>query len=149
MTLADHLERHRARLKALVGLLDEERRLLSDGGVDGAGLARLAEAKQQRFDELERFEGQRRQVQQRLGYDDSRAGDQQAAEDAGCPALWRAIREHADQVARLNRTNGVLIGLRMEHNQRMLNFIEETVGKGLYGPDGQARAGGGQVSSRA
>lgn len=148
MSLAEHLERHRARLDALIGLLDEERRLLGDGGVDGDGLARVAQAKQEHFQALERFETQRRQVQRRLGYDDDRAGDARAATDAGCGALWNAIRERADQAARLNRTNGVLIGIRLEHNQRMLNFIEEAVGKGLYGPDGQARAAGGHVSSR-
>ena len=90
----------------------------------------------------------RRQVQRRLGYDDDRAGDARAAADAGCAGLWESIRERADQVARLNRTNGLLIGIRLEHNQRMLNFIEEAAGKGLYGPDGQARAAGGHVSSR-
>lgn len=148
MSLAEHLERHRTRLDALIGLLDEERRLLGDGGVDGDGLARVARAKQEHFQALERFETQRRQVQRRLGYDDDRAGDARAATDAGCGALWNAIRERADQAARLNRTNGVLIGIRLEHNQRMLNFIEEAVGKGLYGPDGQARAAGGHVSSR-
>lgn len=148
MSLAEHLERHRTRLDALIGLLDEERRLLGDGGVDGDGLARVARAKQEHFQALERFETQRRQVQRRLGYDDDRAGDARATTDAGCGALWNAIRERADQAARLNRTNGVLIGIRLEHNQRMLNFIEEAVGKGLYGPDGQARAAGGHVSSR-
>lgn len=149
MSLADHLERHRARLEALVALLDEERQLLRDGGVDGDSLARVAQAKQAHFQELERFETQRRQVQRRLGYEDNRAGDQRAAMDAGCAGLWNAIHDHADQVARLNRTNGVLIGVRLEHNQRMLNFIEEAAGKGLYGPDGQARAAVGHVSSRA
>lgn len=148
MSLAEHLERHRGRLDALIGLLEEERLLLRSGGVDGNGLARVAQAKQEHFQALERFETQRRQVQRRLGYDDDRAGDARAAADAGCAGLWEAIRERADQAARLNRTNGVLIGIRLEHNQRMLNFIEEAAGKGLYGPDGQARAAGGQVSSR-
>ncbi|MTI50188.1 MAG: flagellar protein FlgN [Alcanivorax sp.] len=148
MSLAEHLERHRSRLDALIDLLDEERRLLGDGGVDGDGLARVAQAKQAQFQALERFETQRRQVQRRLGYDDDRAGDALAASDAGCADLWASIRERADQAARLNRTNGVLIGIRLEHNQRMLNFIEEAAGKGLYGPDGQARAAGGHVSSR-
>jgi len=148
MSLAEHLERHRARLDALIDLLDDERRLLGDGAVDGDGLARVAQAKQEQFQALERVEPQRRQVQRRLGYDDDRAGDARAAADAGCTALWASIRERADQAARLNRTNGVLIGIRLEHNQRMLNFIEEAAGKGLYGPDGQARAAGGHVSSR-
>ncbi|QVL42164.1 MAG: flagellar protein FlgN [Alcanivorax sp.] len=148
MSLAEHLERHRARLDVLIGLLDEERQLLRNGGVDGDGLARVAQAKQEQFQALERFETQRRQVQRRLGYDDDRAGDARAAADAGCAGLWESIRERADQVARLNRTNGLLIGIRLEHNQRMLNFIEEAAGKGLYGPDGQARAAGGHVSSR-
>ncbi|MEP4523135.1 MAG: flagellar protein FlgN [Alloalcanivorax venustensis] len=148
MSLAEHLERHRARLDALIGLLDEERQLLRNGGVDGDGLTRVAQAKQEQFQALERFGTQRRQVQRRLGYDDDRAGDARAAADAGCAGLWESIRERADQVARLNRTNGLLIGIRLEHNQRMLNFIEEAAGKGLYGPDGQARAAGGHVSSR-
>ena len=148
MSLAEHLERHRTRLDALIGLLDEERQLLANGGVDGDGLARVAQAKLEQFQALERFETQRRQVQRRLGYDDDQAGDVRAAADAGCAGLWESIRERADQAARLNRTNGVLIGIRLEHNQRMLNFIEEAAGKGLYGPDGQARAAGGQVSSR-
>ena len=148
MSLAEHLERHRAHLDALIGLLDEERQLLRDGGVDGDELTRVAQAKQQRFEALERFETQRRQVQQRLGYPDNRAGDARAAADAGCTALWETIRERADQAARLNRTNGVLIGIRLGHTQRMLNIIEEAAGKRLYGPDGQARSGGGHVSSR-
>jgi len=148
MSLAEHLERHRARLDTLIDLLDDERRLLGDGAVDGDGLARVAQAKQEQFQALERFETQRRQVQRRLGYDDDRAGDARAAADADCAGLWESIRERADQVARLNRTNGLLIGIRLEHNQRMLNFIEEAAGKGLYGPDGQARAAGGHVSSR-
>ena len=47
MSLAEHLERHRTRLDTLIGLLDEERRLLGDGAVDGDGLARVAQAKQE------------------------------------------------------------------------------------------------------
>jgi len=148
MSLAEHLQRHRSRLDTLIGLLDDERRLLGDGGVDGEGLARVARAKHDQFQALEHFENQRRQVQRRLGYQDNRAGDARAAADAGCDALWDTIREQADRAARLNRTNGMLIGIRMAHNQRMLNLIEEAAGKGLYGPDGQARAAGGQVNSR-
>ena len=52
MSLAEHLERHRAHLDALIGLLDEERQLLRDGGVDGDELTRVAQAKQQRFEAL-------------------------------------------------------------------------------------------------
>jgi flagella synthesis protein FlgN len=56
MSLAEHLERHRARLDTLIDLLDDERRLLGDGAVDGDGLARVAQAKQEQFQALERFD---------------------------------------------------------------------------------------------
>lgn len=149
MTLAGHLERHRAHLESLVGLLREERRLLAAGEVDGDRLAQVAGRKGARLAELEGFEQQRRRALRRLGYADDREGDERAAADAGCQPLWRAIRERADLAADLNRTNGALIDIRMEHNQRLLNALQEMAGAGLYGPDGRARGRGGSVSSRA
>ena len=103
MSLAEHLERHRARLDTLIDLLDDERRLLGDGAVDGDGLARVAQAKQEQFQALERFETQRRQVQRRLGYDDDRAGDARAAAFGAEAPLLRELKEGAAVVRAYGR----------------------------------------------
>ncbi|MFP1682496.1 flagella synthesis protein FlgN [Alloalcanivorax sp. C16-1] len=149
MSLAARLRDHRARLDDLVALLDQERRLLAAGRVDGEQLARVAARKGERLAELERFEQQRRQVQQRLGYPDDQDGDQRAAADAGCAALWHGILDTARRAARLNRDNGTVIGVRMEHNQRLLNVLQEQAGQRLYGPDGQARGNRRRLDQRA
>ncbi|MGL6159422.1 flagella synthesis protein FlgN [Microbulbifer sp.] len=149
MTLAGHLEHHRAHLESLVELLCEERRLLAAGQVDGARLSQIAGRKSERLEELEHFERQRRRALCLLGYSDDRDGDERAAADAGCLPLWHAVRERAGRAADLNRTNGLLIGIRMEHNQRLLNALQETAGRDLYGPDGRPRGGSGRVNSRA
>jgi len=148
MGLAAHLRDHRARLDALVTLLDQERALLADARVDGEQLARVAEHKSAALAELERFERHRRQVQQRLGYSDDRQGDQRAAADAGCAELWHGILDAARHAARLNRDNGTMIGVRMEHNQRLLNVLRDQAEGGLYGPDGQARGNGRRLDQR-
>lgn len=149
MSLAAHLQRHGERLDELVDLLERERTLLADGEVDGTELGRLAERKQACLAALDDFERRRREVQRRLGYRDDREGDRRAARQAGCADLWATLQATAQRAADLNRTNGVLIGVRMESNQRLLNGLREWAGRGLYGPDGQARAGGGRVDQRA
>lgn len=149
MGLAAHLQRHRERLDELVALLEQERAHLSTGPVDGAELGQLAERKQACLTALNEFEQKRREVQRRLGYRDDREGDRRAAGQAGCANLWAEIQTTAQRAADLNRTNGVLIGVRMESNQRLLNSLREWAGRGLYGPDGQARTGGGRVDQRA
>ena len=149
MSLAVHLRRHRERLDELVTLLEQERAHLAAGPVDGTELGRLAERKQACLTALNEFEQRRREVQRRLGYRDDHEGDRRAARQAGCADLWAAILTTAHRAADLNRTNGVLIGVRMESNQRLLNGLREWAGRGLYGPDGQARTGGGRVDQHA
>ena len=149
MTLTDHLQEQRAHLEQLLDLLHEERRLLAAGLVDGARLSQLAEEKRGQLAQLEKMEQQRRQGLRRLGYSDDRAGDERAASESSCLPLWRGLRDRVEQAAELNRSNGVLIGIRTEHNQRLLNALRDAAGRGLYGPDGQAHGRGARVSSRA
>lgn len=149
MSLARHLQGQRARMEELVALLGSERQLLADGRVDGEALARIAADKQQHLSAIDRFESQRRQAQDRLGYGSDRAGAERAAREAGCLPQWQAIDSLARDAARLNRVNGELVHMRLEHNQRMLNFLREAAGSSLYGPDGHSRRHSGQVDSRA
>lgn len=150
MGLSDHLKKQHQCLSSLLELLDDERRALATGRVDGQRLNDLAESKQQRFDELERLESQRRQALQRLGYDNSRQGSDRAARDAGCRDSWQDFCDTAERVRRLNQLNGSVIQNRLSHNQRLLNFLHEAADNGVYGADGQARRQGlGRVASQA
>lgn len=149
MSLPQFIQQHRQRVEQLTQLLHAERAQLSAGTLNGAQLAEIAERKQRSLKTIDDFEQQRRQTLQRLGYEDSRAGDEQAAQDAGCLALWRDLIALAEEAERLNRANGSIISIRSETNQRLLNALQEAAGQGLYGPDGRARTRNGKVSSTA
>lgn len=149
MTLPRHLASQRQQLEELLALLHEERQLLAEGHVDGERLSELAEEKRTRQARLEKLEQQRRRGLTQLGYSDDRDGDKRAAADADCLALWRALRDSADRAADMNRGNGTMIGIRLQHNQRLLNALRDAAGKNLYGPDGRANSRSARVSSRA
>lgn len=149
MSLAQFLQHQQRRIECLMELLSQERDLLGAGEVNGARLSDIAHSKQRSLEEINFFEQQRRQTLQRLGYRDDRGGDEQAARDAACLHQWQQLTARAGEAAELNRTNGVMIGIRSESNQRLLNTLQEAAGKGLYGPDGRARNSTGKVSSRA
>lgn len=149
MTLHRHLASQRQQLEELLALLHEERQLLAEGHVDGERLSQVAEEKNTRLAQIEKLEQQRRRGLTQLGYSDDRDGDERAAADADCAALWRALRDSAGRAADLNRGNGTMIGLRLQHNQRLLNALRDAAGKNLYGPDGQANGRSARVNSRA
>ncbi|MCQ4347309.1 flagellar protein FlgN [Pseudomonas stutzeri] len=141
MSLAQHLARQSACVAQLLALLENEAQLLGSGPVDGERLTALAADKQALLVGIEQLESQRRHAQQRLGYGDDQAGAERAAADAGCRPAWLQLLAMARRAQRLNRLNGEHIRMRLEHNQRLLNFLHEAAGKGLYGPDGQSRHG--------
>lgn len=149
MSLEASLERQRQRIASLETLLNRERQALFEGRVDGELLNRIATDKQAMLEQVERFETQRSQAQQRLGYDAGLAGASRAAADAGCLSTWQALLEDAQRTARLNAVNGDMIRQRLEQNQRMLNALREAAGNSLYGPNGQTRPRESQLSSRA
>lgn len=139
MSLAKHLDRQRQALQRFVDLLEEERLTLGEGQIDGQRLEQLARAKQEMLALLEQLERQRSNGQRTLGYGEGSEGAERAAIDAGCQPQWQALIELAAHAKLQNRLNGDTIRIRLEHNQRMLNFLHEAAGKPLYGPDGQSR----------
>lgn len=150
MSLAKHLARQSATLAQFTRLLRDEQHALAQGNVNGQLLAELAVGKQALLEALEQLEAQRRHAQLRLGYGDDRQGATRAAADAGCEAAWQQLLVDARRAHQLNRLNGESIRTRLELNQRMLNFLREASGNGLYGPDGQSRHGRlGALASRA
>lgn len=150
MSLAQHLEHEQQHLDAFIALLEAERASLSEGEVDGESLASQAQQKQQHMERLETLETQRRNVLQKLGYGQGRQGAEAAARDAHCLETWHAFLGRALHAKQLNQLNGVLIGSRMNQNQRILDFLNNAAGKALYGPNGQSRRRGfGGVTSKA
>ncbi|KAF0804099.1 flagella synthesis protein [Alcanivorax xiamenensis] len=149
MSLNTHLQRQHDHLASLGHLLSEERALLVEGSVDGPALGAVAQRKAALLETLDTFESRRRDALRRLGYDNTPQGDEQAAREAGCLPLWRAIQAHARAVAADNRINGELIELRAANNLRLLNALREQAGNPLYGPDGQPGPRGGRLSSSA
>lgn len=150
MSLAKHLETQQHAVREFVELLEREQRLLAEADVDGQQLIEVADGKRRVLAEIERLDGIRSGAQRRLGYADGASGAEQAARDAQCLDAWLALRDLAERAQTLNQLNGDVIRLRMEQNQRILNFLNEAAGKPLYGPNGQARRQGiGGVSSSA
>lgn len=150
MSLAKHLEiQHRA-LQDFVDLLEREQRLLAEADVDGQQLLEVADGKRSVLGEIERLETLRTRAQGKLGYPEGRSGAEQAARDAGYLAAWQQLHDTAQRAQTLNQLNGEVVRMRLEQNQRILNFLNEAAGKPLYGPNGQSRRHGlGGVSSSA
>lgn len=149
MSLQRLLEQQQSRLEALTNLLDHEQEQLLDGTVDGARLEKIAQDKFRLLLSLEETEGNRARVQRKLGYPDDASGARQAAEDAGCLEQWQTTLDMAAHTARLNERNGRLIGLRMAHNQQMLDYIHHIAEKSVYAADGRATMGQRRLNTSA
>ncbi len=149
MNFAAHLRDQHDRLDQLIGLLDRERDLLGEGTIDGEALGALAAEKQHVLDALADGEDRRRTAQAGPDHSANVARDERAAREQGCFESWQQMRDRTRQAAQLNHFNGQLITIRLTSNQRLLNDLHALVGKGLYGPDGQARGGDNRIASQA
>ncbi|MBY5924920.1 MULTISPECIES: flagella synthesis protein FlgN [Halomonas] len=139
MSLTRLLDQQHTRLSDLLGLLQQEQECLVQGQVDTEALVGLATRKSEIQQQLAETEARRRQVQCRLGYADDREGARQAAMDAGCIAQWDSTMAMARDVSRANLRCGELLGLRMQHNQQMLDEIHRIANASVYRPDGRTR----------
>ena len=149
MNFAAHLRDQHDRLDQLIGLLDRERDMLGEGTIDGEALGALAAEKQQVLDALADCEDRRRTTQAGPDHSANVARDERAAREQGCFESWQQMRDRTRQAAQLNHFNGQLITIRLTSNQRLLNDLHALAGKGLYGPDGQARGGENRIASQA
>lgn len=149
MSLASLLTDQQQRVDALISLLGNEQSLLTQGDIDGEALADVAHQKQQLLTELERIETLRRSVQKRLGYESGAQGAKTAARDAGCTATWNQLLEKSERAARMNALTGEMLSLRMQHNQKMLDYIRQIAEKTLYNPNGRNSAQPGRINASA
>ena len=125
-----------------VVVLKKEQKALAQGDTDA--LPALVEEKNVLGGQLATLATQRNVLLAGLGL----AGDRPGVEAwcAGHPeekvvaAAWAGVLELAREAKELNRLNGELIALRMQHNARALEALRSGNNPlDLYGPDGQAQ----------
>jgi flagella synthesis protein FlgN len=137
---ADSVER-------FVHLLEEEKALLTEGRTQA--LAAAIEKKEELAAKLNELARQRGDYLASDGFSPDRAG--MASWSAGYPeqreaiAAWNRTLSLAAQAKELNRVNGQLIRLHLQHTGEALEVLLRKEGHlDLYGPDGRATALGDQ-----
>jgi flagella synthesis protein FlgN len=149
MHLAQRLRAQFDGLQALITLLEQEREALAVGAIDGERLQQLAADKQAVLAELEDSERARRAAQAEQGYPPGDAGARQAARDADCLKAWQAVRAASERAARLNELAGMMVRLRLQQNQRMLDLIHAVSEKTLYDTRGRSGPQRRQINASA
>ena len=113
-------------LQAFVGLLRREQALLTEGNIEALPL----------------LTAEKSALAGRLG---QLSGDRERAAPTPGMEGWQSLVDLAAEARALNETNGKLIALRMQHNQRALAILMAAADQDVvYGPDGQQRMGSGR-----
>jgi flagella synthesis protein FlgN len=92
---------------------------------------------------LARLETTRDTLLAEMGLPAGRSGMELAASaDARIAEQWSLLQKTAERARRFNTSNGELIRVRMDYNQRALTALQVAVPQkaGFYGPDGRIPA---------
>ncbi|RDK01798.1 flagella synthesis protein FlgN [Paraburkholderia lacunae] len=103
----------------------------------------IVEKKTELIGMLARLENERDAQLAELGFPAGWPGMELAAStDARLAAQWSLLQKAADRARRFNTSNGELIRVRMDYNQRALKALQVAVPQktGFYGPDGRIPA---------
>lgn len=127
-------------VKRFIGLLREEQKSLGEGAIDT--LADLIERKTLVAGQLTNLAALRNARLQASGHAPDRAGVEAwlgaHPDDRETRTAWNEVLTQTAEARELNRVNGELIKMRMQHNT---NALEALLGASrplsLYGPDGQ------------
>jgi flagella synthesis protein FlgN len=144
VAMADLLRTLEAEADAVVrfvDLLKLEQESLANGNIDA--LAPIIQQKNSVATELATFAKQRNASLASKGFGPDRAGVEAWCErhpsDTRAGATWSRILLLASEARELNRVNGELIKIRMQHNTQALEaLLGASQSLDLYGPDGQA-----------
>lgn len=125
-----------------VVVLKKEQKALAQGNTDA--LPTLVEEKNVLGGQLATLATQRNVLLAGQGLAGDRPGIEawcaRHLEEKGVAAVWTQVLELAREAKELNRLNGELIALRMQHNARALEALRSGNNPlDLYGPDGQAQ----------
>ena len=103
----------------------------------------IVEKKTELIGVLARLEAARDSQLAELGFPSGWTGMELAAStDTRVAAQWTLLQKAADRARRVNTSNGELIRVRMNYNQRALTALQVNVPRkpNLYGPDGRIPA---------
>ncbi len=142
LALARFLDEEAAALGDFLDLLQKEQEALVRG--DAEALLPLAEDKNQHFARLAQLAERRNEALARLGLPADRPGMEAWLAGTGDLAAarrrWQEMLERLARARELNRTNGILIATRLQHNQQALQALLFAANQAaLYGPDGHAK----------
>ena len=136
-----------AAITHFIGLLQQEQTTLTQGLTDE--LPALVTQKDQLAEQLTTLTLQRNTLLARDGLPSDRPGIEawckKNPERNDIADAWASVMTCAAEAKELNRVNGELISLRMQHNARALEALrsgEQPLS--LYGPDGQSQAPNGR-----
>jgi flagella synthesis protein FlgN len=134
-------------VERFVGLLEQEKTLLAEGRIEA--LTATVEEKEKLAAELNGLTQQRGRYLLDHGFTPDRQG--MASWSARHPgqkeaiAAWERTLSLSARAKELNRLNGQLIQLHMQHTDRALEILLRKEGRlDLYGPDGRSTAPGNQ-----
>lgn len=140
-------------VQQFVDLLKLEQEELSHGKVDN--LPSLAEKKNLLALHLNDLSSKRNTSLAAQGFSADRSGIEawcksQPTND-NASKIWFRILSLAEEARELNRLNGVLIGMHMQHNAKALEvLLRNRSPLNLYGPDGQTQSpGNGRINDAA
>lgn len=123
-------------LESLIAALQEEQGLLKAGLADA--LAPVVERKNRHLESLARLGRRRNELLTAAGLAADRAGVADWAAKTGRKDLADGFLALADEARELNRLNGQLIALRLQHTQAALETLAPPrPGQGLYGRSGK------------
>jgi flagellar biosynthesis protein FlgN len=103
----------------------------------------VVEKKTELIGVLARLEARRDELLTQMGFPRGWNGmELAAASDAKLGDQWALLQKAAERAKRTNTSNGELIRVRMDYNQRALTALQVAVPKkaGFYGPDGRIPA---------
>jgi flagella synthesis protein FlgN len=133
-------------IDSLIELMQQEQQFLIHA--DSEGLSTLTPKKAALVQQMAALAGARHRALAAAGFAASESGMQDwlaAHGDAAIGAQWRALLARTADAKELNRVNGMLINKQMTNTQVAINAMRTPTGgadSGVYGPSGQASAGG-------
>lgn len=124
-----------------IGLLEEEQRILVNGGKDE--LPPVTANKTKLLEDLLRLSDQRTSFMKAAGlsFEPEALSRWISQQNTEAKALWQQCLDLAKQAKRLNDLNGRLVAERLSGNQQAIHtLMAEANQPATYGPDGQTRS---------
>lgn len=135
-----NLEIERDAFRAIYHTLETEQEALTHGDIDH--LAKISKSKIEQFVSLSQLADKRNRHLAASGLAGDKEGVEQwlglQPETSLARGIWRELLASAEAARLLNEANGVLVNVKMQHNQQALNMLQQAANQAaLYDPSGR------------